>query len=733
MFETPLFLLAALIGGLIPLLLHMRQRRHVRPRPFPTLRFLREAQKASARRARIEHLLLWLLRTLIMVLLGAAFAMPVLRAAGGGGLLGRAPRDIAIVLDMSFSMSYQTGRGTAFEAAVETAIELIEGLGENDRFLIVLAGRVPRALIAEPIGDKATGIAQLRALRFEYDTSRLLPAIDMARDSLREAAGRRPTELHVLTDNQALAWRGEGAADAGAAPAGAREATVFVTLTGAPAPENLTPAAVTVQPPLVSPAGGARVTVELGLTGPARETAVTFFVNDREAARRAVTAGAPLQEPIRFTVPPLSPGVHTARIETPADNLVVDDTFHLLLRVRDTLPVLVCGTEADTFFLRAALRASGDDAVFSVIAPDALAGTPLSGYAVLFLCNALPLSGQVIASIEQFVRRGGLLAVLPGSRAAAADYAAWQSMPGTPRAIRDVPRSQARQSLLWNEPDHPVLQGLEGALAAPVVAVQRMLVWDDLPDETRVLIATGEGEPFLLERPHGEGRVLLFAVSADRSWSNFPLTPFYLPIAAQLVEFGSGLGAAPAHVQGDVSVALDRLLPDAEAGIAITGPDGRPVPVRSVMQDGQPRLLLEDIRAPGIYTRRDTDPARPAFAVNLPREESDLTPVDPDTLAALLGGATLHVATDAESLAALLREHRIGRTFGELLLWLVLVLMATEFVYANRLARGHAPLSATFTVETSGRVRAGAGDAPKGAGGRGWNVMQRLREIKAKD
>ena len=36
-----------------------------------------------------------------------------------------------------------------------------------------------------------------------------------------------------------------------------------------------------------------------------------------------------------------------------------------------------------------------------------------------------------------------------------------------------------------------------------------------------------------------------------------------------------------------------------------------------------------------------------------------------------------------------------------------LVLIATEFVYANRLARGAAPLSATFTVEASGRVRAG--------------------------
>ena len=82
--------------------------------PFPTLRFLKLAEKHSSRRIRLENFLLWLLRTLIMALLGMAFAMPMIRSSGLGWL-GDAPRDVAIVLDASYSMGYHTERGTVWD------------------------------------------------------------------------------------------------------------------------------------------------------------------------------------------------------------------------------------------------------------------------------------------------------------------------------------------------------------------------------------------------------------------------------------------------------------------------------------------------------------------------------------------------------------------------------------------------------------------------------------------
>ncbi len=57
----------------------MARRQTVRM-PFSTIRFLKLAQKQSSTKIRMENFLLWLLRTLLMLLLAFAFAKPVARA-----------------------------------------------------------------------------------------------------------------------------------------------------------------------------------------------------------------------------------------------------------------------------------------------------------------------------------------------------------------------------------------------------------------------------------------------------------------------------------------------------------------------------------------------------------------------------------------------------------------------------------------------------------------------------
>jgi hypothetical protein len=709
MFETPLFLLAAAIGSMIPLLLHLMQKRRAQPVPFPTLRFLLAAQKSASRSLRIEHFLLWLLRTLIMVLFGMAFALPVLRAVGGG-FLGRAPRDIAIVLDISYSTGYQTGRETVFERMLEMAADLVSGLGESDRFCIYLADERPRPLIAEPIADREAGLAQLRALRPRHGSSRLMPAIAAAQDALFKTAGRRQLELHVLTDNQELAWR-RPLSDAenaeGAEPrAEERRLTTFVTLAGVPAPENAAPERIELAPPALFQGSGARLTVRLVKTGTPRETTVTFFVNGEEHARRVITSGAATAEQLVFAVPPLPPGTHIGRIEVPSDNLASDDAFHFLLRVRDRMPTLLVGTENDTFFLRAALRATaGGAAAFTHVAPSALAAETLRDYASIFLCNALPLPGQTVIELERFVQRGGLLVIFPGAHTPVSEYQAWQSLPAQVREIREISRAQARQTMIWNAPMHPVLQSLGDALADPILAIQRVLVLEPLAEGVTPLISLSSELPMLLERAYGDGRVLLMAVTADRIGSSLPLTPFFLPLVAQMVEYGAGLGAAPPFHWGSEHLALDTILPDAAPGLRLFGPQGQPLPVRSAVREGQTALYLEDATEPGVYTMTGDEGPTPVLAINMPREESDLTPLDEAAITALLAPRTVHVATDRETLAALIREHRVGRTYGELLLWILLALLVAEFVYANRLARGRALLTEDLVIDPSGRVR----------------------------
>ena len=701
MFLAPLFLIAAGLGASIPLALHLMQNQRKEQLPFPTLRFLKLAEKHSSRRMRMENFLLWLLRTLIMALLGMAFAMPMIRRSGLGWM-GEAPRDVAIVLDASYSMGYHTERGSVWDKGIEAAAAVIEGLSDKDRFCIYLAREQPEALVAEPIANKQEGLSRLRALQPGQSSSRLGPAIASAMKALLKADVRREREIHIVTDNQALPWQSLAAEKVEID----KQTAVFVTLLGVPAPENAGVASVELQPPVARKGADVKVTAKMLRTGTAADTTATLFIDEKEAGRRSIKAGDPEAAAPSFSLPPLPVGMHTGRIQTPDDNLPVDDSFYFMIRVQDEMPSLVVGSESETLFLRTALRTGfGRPTAVVAMKPEQITDKPLSPYACIFLCNALPLSGQAITALEDYVKTGGVLVLFPGMGAKPDAYQTWNCLPGIPTAIDEVPLSQRNATLTWDQPQHLLVRSLREGVAVPVLAMRRRVAWTKLHEATVRLISMGANQPFLLERPFGDGRVLMFAVSADRTWSDFPLSPFFLPLLLQCAEYGAGVGAKAPFVWAADSLSLSERFPEMKGTPTLTGPDGKPVPIRSATVQGRTVLNAENVTAPGIYTltAADQPEAKPALAVNLPREESDLTPIDDKEVPKRLGVDTAVVALDLPTLKRLIEEHRVGRTYGEHLLWLAFLLTAIEFTYANALMRG-SKAGEKVTVDAAGHV-----------------------------
>jgi len=199
----------------------------------------------------------------------------------------------------------------------------------------------------------------------------------------------------------------------------------------------------------------------------------------------------------------------------------------------------------------------------------------------------------------------------------------------------------------------------------------------------------GSGRPFLLDRPFGDGRVLLFAVSADRTWSDFPLSPFYLPMVVQGVDYSSSLGSKQPFYWAGESLPLAGLVAENAGRVSVLDPRNREIAVRSTMQNGRTRLFAEGLGEPGVYqlAANALRGEEKLFAVNLGRREADLTPLTADGLAERLGADGLYIANDLATLERLVNDHRVGRAFGEHLLWAALLLIILEFFLANVLLR----------------------------------------------
>ncbi len=726
-FLNPLFL-AFGAAVLIPLVLHMIQSSRTVRLPFSTVRFLKMAEKRSSRRIKMEHFLLWLLRTLLMALLTAAFAMPMIRTKDFGNLLGRAARDVAIVIDASYSMDYKAGRQKVWSQATDLAASVIEGLSEKDRCCVYLAGDQVTPICEQLTNKREETAARLRALPMPQGSSQLCPATLAALGALDQDAGRAERELHIITDHQLLPWArfsrtGAGVA-AGTNAAGVAEAgeglwdpakvkdntTCFVSLLGAPDPENSAPIDVELEPKLITAETPCQATVRFLRSGPKLETAASIFVDGKEVGKRAITLGDGIANEIKFMIPPPGPGIHMVRVETPDDSLAVDNAFYFLIRVREKLPALCVGSKDSTLYLRAALSTAvgGVSAIDAkVVAPEALAGEALQGYACIFLCNAISLAGQELKALERYVAAGGLLVVFPGDSGGMADYGALSCLPAMPAALIDLPVAERRRLLNWDKPQHPVVWGLKDGATAPSIAVKRQLKCDALKEKTEVLMSTGAGFPFLMLRPSGRGATLLFTVSADRAWSDFPLSPFYLPLAHQIIQYAAGVGAGVPFLWSVDSLALEEYLPEATRESVLKNPEGKPVSIRSAVVEGETLFYAEGMTLPGIYrlTRSGVQGDTPALAINMPRGESDMTPVKQADIPVILGVKALQVVTGKEELLKKIEDFRVGKTLGEPLLWLALLVAILESLYSNFLLRKSSKLTDSLVIAPSGKVK----------------------------
>src|SRR5688500_11693165 len=104
-FAHPAFLFGCL-AALIPLLVHLFDRRRPRHVPFGAISFVLRSQKRTASRLKLKRLLLYALRTLILLALPIALARPEFKRDAITAATSLGPAATAVVIDASLSMQW---------------------------------------------------------------------------------------------------------------------------------------------------------------------------------------------------------------------------------------------------------------------------------------------------------------------------------------------------------------------------------------------------------------------------------------------------------------------------------------------------------------------------------------------------------------------------------------------------------------------------------------------------
>jgi hypothetical protein len=740
---TPIPILAAafanpaLLWGLgaasLPIIIHLLNRRKYREMPWAAMRFLLAALQRNRRRVQVEQWLLLAIRTLIVILVVAAMARPVLERLGAGLIPIGGRTHWVIALDGSLSMGHNPGQASRFDSAKALAAQLVKAADQGDGVSLVLLGDPPRAVIGAPAFSRDAVLRELDELAGTHGALDVTASFETIEEVL--AASAIPTkDVVVVTDLQATSWRGTRAgAGANAGPGAdeglkralakiaARRPRSLVIDLGAPGDANRAVTDLRISPPVVTP--NVPVTVQAvlkgygaGVTGPVR---VRLVIDGRLEAEETTTLAVGEDRALAFAHQFPAAGDHVVEVQLDADALPADDARRLVVPVREAVRVLMVDGDpkaealrSEAAFLREAVAPepeAGEAPIgpirADVIGESELAGRDLSPYDVVVLANVARVTAAEADALDGHLRLGGGLVVFGGDQVVAESYNQLLHEGGKgplPAAIGPPVGETGRQATPFElDPlgfRHPLVRPFAGeapGVTASLTNVKtaryhRLILPPGSPAQVALAFATGD--PAVIEAPRSRGRVIQVATTADTSWTSWPLHQSYPPVMEQALLLAASGRSAERNLA--VGQPLVEALPANASGAtaAVRRPAGNPAETR-LAADGDVSLLRYDqTDLSGVYRATVGPPVdrELLFAANPDPAESDPARLDLPALRAALPGWEFSYDNDWKPLTsdAAALGHR-----GELhrpLLWMVLGLLLTESLLAWKFGH-HAP------------------------------------------
>ncbi len=737
-FRTPLLLLG-LVAAAIPVVVHLLSSVRAREMYFPTLRFLRISMEKTARRRRLEHWLLLLIRSLLLALLAVAVAEPILRARAG---FLADPRTAAVlILDNSHSMAAPGGAGSRFETARREAASLLGGKVKPSQAALLLTNAAAGSTDLRSDLDQAR--ERLAAARLASGRAAVAERVAQAVAMLEPDSAPRKA-IYVFSDLQRISAEPLLAleelkrtkiplllVDCSERPAD-NVGIADLSITG----RRLVDQVLEFTATLVNSSPTDKVVrVSLHVDGRQRGEAV------QQTLQRTGQAGA--KATVRFAVAIAAPGYHVGHVAIEeADDLAIDNVRHFCLEIAERVstvlvrgagglegaldPAMALQLALDPFAggLPASLP-SGAQSAWSVqlqtIAAEQLAPAALARARIVLLADVASFSEAQADALEAFVRRGGSAVFFLGPAVDVANYNqrlverfrdSGGLLPGRIGAAVGQVGAAAPAVRAVKDLQHPYLAGLyETPADYPEVLVQRYyrLAGGVTPAE-RVL-STPAGEPLLAAKDYHDGRVVLCATTASPEWNNLATDALLLSMTVRMcLEAGAKAGRDHTHLQGSaVTIRPPGAVP-AGSAVSVTGPEGlaEVLPLRP--GEGGPSAIFTNTGRAGVYEWQlagvgptsEAEGTKGSFVTNPDGAESDLAGADAAVLAAQLRPANVFFGKSLDEVHAAAAKAAAGDNLWDRFLVVVILLLVVEAVVANRFRRGEQPIPRHLNPRATG-------------------------------
>lgn len=665
-FLSPWFL-AGLAALGIPIFVHLLRKHIVTPRPVSSLMFFERGTQSSTRHRRLRHILLFALRSCLLLLIALAFANPFLslKANNTHGSL------LFIVLDHSFSMR----SGARFFDAKQQALKLLASKPRSQRAQVFALGGQVEAL-TEVTQDEELLRSALEGIQPGDGRGRFG---DVGR-TIRALAEKEPgpIDLHLFSDLQKTAMSANFVDEV--LPRQVRLILHDVAKTSAS--PNWTVESVTAPAELADPKNSTTSRVQAVVAGfatPEAEKMVSLIINGKMVARHEVKVPENGRATVEFAPLDIGYGFNRCEVQIDGDDaLSADNAGLFVVRRSDPQRVLFVHRSSDersALYFEAALNAASHGTfVLQSITTEQVANLDPEKFAFTVISDVTSLPSVFEHALEQYLAKGGSVLIALGL-----DAGRQMRIPlwnGELQKSRNVASAEEAATVSQVDFTYPGLEqispgrdngGWSNAKFFYAVRVD--------PSHARVAARLSDGTPLLLEKKIGEGRLLLFASGFENLTNDLPLHPVFVAFIDRMSRYLSGSEQLSGARMVDSFVQLR----------TTANPSGRVASSEIVDPDGhRPLSLLESQRAQtfrlsraGFYQIHFANGRNAVIGVNPDRRESDLEPMTPEVQALWTGSNTGQPETEKKTAQDAKYQYR-GLWWYIMLLALVVALVETS-------------------------------------------------------
>jgi len=728
------FLNLALLFGAsalaIPIIIHLFHKSRFQVVKWGAMHLLESVIRVNQRRIRLEQIILLIVRAALPLLLAFTMARPVWK--GARQLLGDAKTSTIAIMDNSYSMQASRAGQTNFSLACDEATRVINNLKRGSEVQVVLMGQGGSSLFEAPTYDTARASQAIGKLDAGYGTATVPQALEFAAGQF-EKMHESSRSLVVFTDFQRVSFEATEDAYLGREIDRLKKMPYPPTITffniGQEVRDNVAVESLEFSKLMIGVGQKVQVRANLHNFGEANypDLRVYFRVDGREKLASQVALHPHAGAQVLFSHAFETAGSHVVEVYADADPLKADNSFLASIPVRDKLPVLLIngdpGTEplkGETDFAEIALQPYSAGKVdladlisTSVVKPEDLTANALSKASVVLMANVRKLDDGQLHALEEFVKNGGGLLLFPGNRIDTSWYSKSLFKEGKGllpldlgSLAGDLKEDGPTVSIVGQRYENPALELFNDPRNGSFsdIAIKLWFKYKDAAAQPgaavqpTILARLDSGDPFLVEKPFGEGRVIACSTAVDADWSNLPMAPAYLPLLQRLTVYLASTIYPPRNL--DVGNPIVAFLPATDAGkkavLATAAGTNEEVPITKKGDRGVAEF--DKTEHPGLYTLTPPGGAPIHYVVNASRKESDLQRLTQQEIADFAKSHGVAVVSSGAQYQEIEHTQRYGQELWKPILWILLALSFGELVLQQYFARARGTATSTTTA-----------------------------------